>query len=412
MQDEFETIRLIGRMMNSVADLDSLLRMLLDGAVSLVGARRGFIVLVEEDGGRVVRVARGVTREDLPQFDVSSTVIDQVLANAEPRLVVDAGGESDLKDSDSVRMFDLRSILCVPITYQDKVRGALYLDNDQKKGAFTSDDLDFASALADQASTALAHGAMEAEKKAIAQELEQRRLMEEAVRREAEALARNNRLLEQFARGLSHDLKEPLRTLTTAGRLLAERLPADDPQLARLVDIVRSSTERMDLLVSDLLAYASVQASRDLAGPVDLGVAAEQALANLERVVQESGAEVTVGSLPKVLGRQGQMIQLFQNLFSNALKFCHETPRIVVGSRPADGGWEISVWDNGIGMEAEFRDEIFKPFRRLHTREEYPGTGIGLALCHEIMELHRGRIWVDSTPGEGSGFFLFFPESG
>ncbi|MBY0431171.1 MAG: PAS domain-containing sensor histidine kinase, partial [Rhodospirillales bacterium] len=169
--------------------------------------------------------------------------------------------------------------------------------------------------------------------------------------------------------------------------------------------------QRMQQMITDLLEYSRVQRRGHPFAPVEMNSACEDALANLQLLTRECGAEISHDPLPRVMGDYMQLLRLIQNLLGNALKYRAKeaVPRIHIGARRDDGQWVLWIKDNGIGIEAQFFERIFGVFQRLHTREEYPGTGIGLALCRRIVERHGGRIWVESEPGEGSTFLFTLP---
>jgi light-regulated signal transduction histidine kinase (bacteriophytochrome) len=167
----------------------------------------------------------------------------------------------------------------------------------------------------------------------------------------------------------------------------------------------------MQTLIRDLLAYSRVGSRGGWFAPMDSNKALALALANLDTSIQERGAVITNDTLPTMVADPTQLSQLLQNLIGNALKFCKDRrPEIHIGAQPRDGGWLFSVRDNGIGIEPQYRERIFVIFQRLHTRTEYPGTGIGLAICKRIVERHGGRIWVESEPGQGSTFCFTIPQ--
>jgi len=237
-----------------------------------------------------------------------------------------------------------------------------------------------------------------------------RRLEKEAADR-AEDLVRSNEELEQFAYVASHDLQEPLRIVAGYAQLLSKRyrgtLGEDaDEFIEYMVDGVR----RMQELIDALLQYSRVgRKGREMA-PVDLDVAFDDALANLQAAIEESQARVTRDDLPDVVADRLQLAQLFQNLIGNALKFKGEEPPAVhVGAERHNGEWILEVRDNGIGIEPQYVDRIFDIFERLHSRERYDGTGIGLSICKKIVERHGGRIWVESDAGRGSAFRFTIP---
>jgi signal transduction histidine kinase len=237
--------------------------------------------------------------------------------------------------------------------------------------------------------------------------IEQHRLRGE-LQRHSEALARSNAELQQFAYVASHDLQEPLRTISSYVQLLARRYKSQlDDDANEFIGFAVEGTRRMQNLINDLLSLSRVGSrGRDLA-PTDCNEALKESLANLQAALQESGAEVTHDPLPTVLADKPQLTQLFQNLVGNALKFhAGEAPKIHISCQPNGKECTIAVSDNGIGIDPRHADRIFQVFQRLHDREKYAGTGIGLAICKKIVERHGGRIWVESQPGEGATFLF------
>lgn len=229
-----------------------------------------------------------------------------------------------------------------------------------------------------------------------------------------EALQRSNQELEQFAYVASHDLQEPLRVITGFVQLLekkqAERLDEKGCEYMRhIVD----AAERMKGLINDLLAYSRLSTRAQPPVAHDLNESLALAQANIALLIEEQGVEIKSRPLPTVLAEPGQMTQLWQNLLTNAIRYRHpqRPPRIMISAERRRGKWRMVVADNGIGIKPQYFERIFKIFQRLHSREEYPGTGIGLALCRKIVERHRGRIWVESAgEGMGSAFYFTLPE--
>lgn len=236
-------------------------------------------------------------------------------------------------------------------------------------------------------------------------------------RKEIEAaLERSNRDLEQFAYVSSHDLREPLRMVSSYVSLL-ERRYADklDDDAREFIAFAKDGAERMNRLILDLLDYSRATRSDIPFAPLKLNDALQAALDNLSLVIRENKVEIDVQApLPQVLGNVTQLSRLFQNLVSNAVKYrSPERPlKIVIKAKPVDHFWTISVADNGIGIDPVYFERIFLIFQRLHGPSAYDGTGIGLAVCKRIIEHHRGRIWVESEPGQGSVFFFTLPASG
>jgi PAS domain S-box-containing protein len=224
--------------------------------------------------------------------------------------------------------------------------------------------------------------------------------------KKAEELQRSNAELEQFAYVASHDLQEPLRMVSSYTQLLGRRYGDKfDGDAKEFMHYIVDGAARMKQLIEDLLAYSRVGTKGKEFKPLSVEAALQRAITNLRAAIEESGAAITWDPLPTVEGDEMQLAQVFQNLMGNALKFRGaRPPRIHVGATQDNGAWQLTVADNGIGIEPQYFERIFMLFQRLHTMGEYPGTGIGLAICKKVVERHGGRIWVSSTPGEGSQF--------
>jgi light-regulated signal transduction histidine kinase (bacteriophytochrome) len=238
------------------------------------------------------------------------------------------------------------------------------------------------------------------------QELEQN---EHTLRLTADALARSNRDLEQFAYIASHDLQEPLRQVKAFVQMLQGRL-ADklDAKCKQYLEFIRQGAARMSALVQDLLVYSRVGGGEMKQEPASCQVALSVAMTDLEGRIAEAHAKIAHDELPIVSGDKTQLVQLFENLLSNAIKFRRDgvPPEIHVGAQRDGHQWRLWVKDNGIGIDPPYHDKLFLLFQRLNGQQEHEGTGIGLAICKKIIERHGGRIWIDSKPGEGSTFYF------
>ena len=217
---------------------------------------------------------------------------------------------------------------------------------------------------------------------------------------QAEELRRSNRDLEQFAYVASHDLQEPLRKVASFTQLLRKRYGGQlDERADQYIDFAVDGAKRMQQLIQDLLGFSRVGRVHEDPGPVDLGEACRTAVSTFDATIAATRAEVEIGVLPTVVGQQTLLVQLFQNLLGNALKFRdpERQLRISVGAERREDGWELWCTDNGIGIDAKYVDRVFVIFQRLHPKDVYDGTGIGLALCKKIVEYHGGEIWIDTS---------------
>ena len=283
----------------------------------------------------------------------------------------------------------IRSEILVPLMAAGSPMGMISLMS-TKPYAYEQAHVDLAQRVSNQISGAIAIAQLYARRVAVEEELR-----------------RSNADLEQFAYVASHDLQEPLRMVASYMQLLRRRYGdklGDDAQ--DFIEFAVDGAQRMQRLIDDLLEYSRVGTRASPLEPTDSEVALVRAMNNLETSIDETGADVTHGPLPRVMGDSGQLVQLFQNLIGNGIKFSGGEPKVRVDAGPAEAGWQFSVSDNGIGIEAQYSERIFELFRRLHGRDEYSGTGIGLAICKKIVERHGGTIWVESEPGAGSTFYF------
>ncbi|MFM2063216.1 MAG: hypothetical protein RLZZ507_2886 [Cyanobacteriota bacterium] len=251
--------------------------------------------------------------------------------------------------------------------------------------------------------------------------LELRKAIVNIVLRQADELAqlahdleRSNAELKKFAYVASHDLQEPLNQVANYVQLLEMRYESElDEDAKEFINYAVEGVSLMQTLIDDVLAYSKVDTQAIAFQATEVETALERALSNLRKRISETGTTIIHDSLPTVMADGTQLMQLFLNLIGNAIKFrSHEPPQIHIGAERLEDEWLFSVRDNGIGIDPQFSDRIFIIFQRLHTRDEYPGTGMGLAICKKIIECHRGRIWVESQLGQGATFYFTIPAGG
>jgi len=243
-------------------------------------------------------------------------------------------------------------------------------------------------------------------------DVSERQRLVKAQSRYATMLRRSNEELQQFAYVASHDLQEPLRMVTSYLQIIESRYaPQLDNDAHEFIGFALDGATRMKALITDLLAYSRVEGGEKVFEEFDAQIALNKALANLSLVVEDSKAIITADVMPHIKADVVQISQLFQNLIGNAIKFQKEiVPQIHVGVMSKKDEWQFSVRDNGIGIRQQYLERIFVIFQRLHGKDEYPGTGIGLAICKKVVERHGGRIWVESTVGEGTTFYFTIPK--
>ncbi|RKD97430.1 PAS domain-containing sensor histidine kinase [Halopiger aswanensis] len=321
---------------------------------------------------------------------------ERTLATSEPIVVESFEADDRIERSSVLNDTGIRSGMGVTIGPADDPWGVLAVYDDRER-EYADHDVDFL----ESAATILATG--------IERQQYERRLNETVA-----DLEESNERLEQFAYAASHDLQEPLRMVSSYLQLIEDRYVDElDADGEEFIEFAVDGAERMREMIDGLLEYSRIDSQGDPFEPVDLDDVLEDVLTDLQVKIEDTDAEITTESLPTVEGDASQLRQLFQNLLSNALEYSgDEPPRVHVGVERNRRMWEISVADEGIGIEPEETDRVFQVFQRLHSRDEYPGTGIGLALCRRIVERHGGRIWVDSEPGEGSTFAFTIPVDG
>ena len=382
-----------------------------DTALRAVGAEFGAMchnAALTADARYKTYLATGTSREEFASFPITrgSSICDvtfrgeRAVRSDDIRLDPRFYGATRTVPEDGGRTRPIRSYLAVPmISRTGKVAGGLFFGHSQP-ARFGDEAEKIARAIAAQAAIALDNAWLFAEL----------RHSQNSLRRTNEHLRRANEDLNQFAYSASHDLQEPLRSISIYSQLLQRKFESDlDHETAEYLKHLIKGAFRMEALVRDLLAFTQAAGIDEENVPaISADEALDTALSNLKAAIQDSEVTVSRGKLPKVRILPVHLAQLFQNLIGNAIKYRREAaaPHIRIEARPSDGEWLFSVADNGIGIDEKYQDQIFGVFKRLHTSDEYSGTGMGLAICQRIVERAGGRIWVESRPGQGSTFYF------
>jgi PAS domain S-box-containing protein len=324
-----------------------------------------------------------------------------VWSTAAPVWIADVAQETALKRRESAQQAGLRSAFAFPIPVGGKFYGVMEFFGREVR---PRDEriLEIARTVGHQIGQFIARKQAEAALQEANDQLTVK----------AEQLSRSNAELEQFAYVASHDLQEPLRMIASYTQLILRRYgDRFDGDAREFMDFIVDGATRMKQLIEDLLAYSRVGTHGKAFRPTDSGAAVQKALANLRAAIESSTGTVTYDPLPTINADEFQLVQLFQNLIGNALKFKGaETPRVHISVNEQADTWTFGVKDNGIGIDGEYFDRIFMVFQRLHSRTDYPGTGIGLAICKKVVDRHGGRLWIESGVGSGSTFWFTVPK--
>jgi signal transduction histidine kinase len=410
--DDLAVIISIVRSVTQSLDLDKNLDAALEEILAATEFDAGFIRIVEEKTGALqLRAHKGVSEESVADLGSASAHEDgaasRVVASAKSLVLGAIQSGSDPSIHPVIYRENLDTMVWIPLAVGETVLGVLALGSRHPITPVES-VVELLEVIAGEIGVTIMNAQLYEEVMAAKGEVD--RVNNDLVRKTME-LSRSNAELEQFAYVASHDLQEPLRMVSSYTQLLAKRYKEKfDADADEFIGYVVDGVTRMQRLINDLLAYSRVGRRGEVFKPIDCGTVVEAALKNLKVAIEESGAVVTHDPLPTVMADGGQLGQLFQNLIGNALKFRNEEPpRVHVTSERNGREWVFSVRDNGIGIDPQYAERIFMIFQRLHTREEYSGTGIGLAVCKKIVERHGGRIWVESKPGEGAIFHFTFP---
>ncbi|MCH7738285.1 MAG: HAMP domain-containing protein, partial [Chloroflexi bacterium] len=294
----------------------------------------------------------------------------------------------------------MQSLVFLPVLARDRTLGLVTVIS-HNKSHFSAEVVDILDFVVERLGVLVENSILHDESESANQELQ---LL-------ADALSRSNRELEQFANIASHDLQEPLRMVSSYMQLLESRYKDKlDSDAQEFIGYAVDGAKRMQTQIRDLLAYSRLTTQGTPFDSTDCSEVLNEAIANLSVSIQESNAAITSDALPTVMGDNSQLVSVFQNLIGNAIKYIgDEIPRIHVSAVQSGEDWLFSFSDNGIGIEMQYADRIFLIFQRLHGKDEYDGTGIGLAICKKVVERHGGRIWVESEPDKGSTFYFTLP---
>ncbi len=394
---ENEILGEIGRIISSSLDITEVYAGFANQARRLVDFDRLSISLVNLDDNTFTNAyILGEEVHGRQVGDVNSlegTVTSEAVRSR--RSMIIQGNPIDLKRR-YPNLLGFPSIVLAPLIYRRQLFGVLNARS-SRLNAYTEEDAEILSRVASQITPAIANSLLYAD-----------------IVRTQDDLARSNSDLEQFAYAASHDLQEPLRTITSYLGLVKDRYAGDlDHTAQEFVEYAVDGADRLRALINDLLEYSRVNVQERPLESVNCNNAINTALRSLNQAIERNRAVIECSPLPTVIGDESQLYRLFQNLLSNALKFrSSEAPVIRVWAELKSDEWIFAVQDNGIGIAPEYRDKVFGMFSRLHSRSQYEGTGVGLALCSKIAQRHGGRIWVESDVGKGATFRFNIPVVG
>jgi PAS domain S-box-containing protein len=399
-------IRNVNQLITKEKDRDKLLQGACDNLIETRGYHNAWIALLDESGRLVTSAEAGLGEafklmvKRLEQGELT-VCVQKALTQSTVTVIDDPAATCE--DCPFMEQYDGRRAKTIRLEHEGRVYGLLSVAvpaelavDEEERSLFLEVAGDIAFAL----------HAIELDEK--------RKRVEEALRQSVAELERSNIDLAQFAYVASHDLQEPLRMISSYLQLLARRYKGKlDADADDFIGYAVDGATRMQTLINDLLTYSRAGTRSKPFEATDCVLVLEQALVNLKEQIRKTSVVVTHDPLPTVMANGSQLAHLFRNLIENAIKFHgDEPPRVHISAKRKGDEWEVSVADNGIGIEPQYFDRIFKVFQRLHRKNEYPGTGIGLALCKKIVERHGGRIWIESKPGEGTTFFFTISAAG
>lgn len=442
--NQSQVVQRLSRTAAATLNLESLTNIMLDDLTSTIHIQKAAFFLKEDQTGDFkLRSQRGLDlfpdasfRKDHPML-TALALQEHPLTKAEFETQIHS---RSLWGRERQMMDQLAAEIYIPVIAKNELVGIFTLGLKNSEELYSQDDVLTFSTLADQTAVAIANARLyhqledtllalrkahdgleirvqertvdlEIANHALQNEINERLRAEEDINRYAAELERSNQELQQFAYVASHDLQEPLRMVSSYLQLLERRYKNQlDDDAKEFIAFAVDGAKRMQALINDLLAYSRVGTRGKPFELVDLSQTLQQSQTNLKIAIDESSAQISAGPLPVVKGDSTQMMQLLQNLIGNSIKFNHHhPPKINIRAERHNGHHHITVADNGIGFDTQYADRIFLIFQRLHTRDEYAGTGIGLAICKRIVERHGGKIWAESKLGEGTTFHISLP---
>ena len=410
---QLKTLYETGKKITSIVSKEELLPWIAEQAAKLLNADECLYRIREGDylirGGGT---KKGMELMETKRLKIGESFSGIIVKEKRPLISKDMREDERYKKEhrEVAKRLGLVSFLGVPMCIEGRVVGVLNIMS-KKTRKFTEADIELLSAFSDMAAIALENMKLFED---LGKEIAERKLAEKRLKKTMAQLSSSNKELEQFAYVTSHDLQEPLRMIASYLQLIERRYKDKlDKDGKEFIYYAVDGAKRMKELIIDILSFSRVGTKGKPFQSTDCKDVLEHVLANLNPVIEDSGAKITYNHLPTVMADDSQLVQLFQNLIGNSIKFrSKDSPHIDIKAKPEDSEWIFSVKDNGIGMEKQFHERIFRIFQRLHTKEEFSGTGIGLAICKKIVERHGGRIWVESEPNNGATFFFTIPIKG
>jgi signal transduction histidine kinase len=446
-REKYDSTQMLQRLSQTAASmlkLDSLTDLILEEVTSTIHIEKAAFFLKNDKSGDFRLAAQhGLDEKREYLFRKDHPIIEwlhknkNALTHSEIELLPQF---KSLWEREKEQLEQLNAELCIPVIAKKELVGIFTLGPKLSEEQYSQDDVRTITTLANQTAIAIenarlfwqlegmlialrkTHDELELRvqertadlakvNEALKAENLERLRAEEEIKRYTKELERSNKELQQFAYVASHDLQEPLRMVGSFLQLLERRYgPKLDSNAKDFIFYAVDGAKRMQALINDLLEYSRVGTRGKPFEVINLNDIVTQAKSNLNIAIKENKAEIKCGKLPKIYGDGTQLIQVFQNLIGNAIKFHGEqAPEIAISSVRKNGNYEIKIKDNGIGIDPQYKEKIFLIFQRLHNREDYPGTGIGLAICKRIIERHGGAIWVESNIGEGATFHFSIP---